>query len=177
MKKLLLFLLIGVSVLLLVMHNQWRQRQTIGSQEPRHKMPRIIEGLNTQTWVSKESFRRTPLKMSDTDTKYFTATVKTFPNTSISMTRIPMSLTRRGAMDPNDLKIPEESQRPWYMTGGQLYPKNSVINTTTGRRNILIFPDELPGEDRIPGRAGLASLIHEKEKQPTLSVSSIFQTN
>ena len=62
-----------------------------------------------------------------------------------------MSLTRARALDPNNLQIPEESERPWYMKGGQLYPKNSVINTTTGIRSVKIFPDELPGEDRIPG--------------------------
>ena len=62
-----------------------------------------------------------------------------------------MSLTRDVAMDPNNLQIPEKSQRPWYMAGGQLCPENSVINTTTGVRNVEILPDELPGEDRIPG--------------------------
>ena len=54
-----------------------------------------------------------------------------------------MSLNRSSAMDPNDLKIPTEIQRPWYMKGGLLV------------RNIQIFPDELPGEDRIPGIADL----------------------
>ena len=62
-----------------------------------------------------------------------------------------MSLTRSQALDPDNLQIPEESARPWYMKGGQLYPKNSVINTTTGIRSVKIFPDELPGEDRILG--------------------------
>ena len=62
-----------------------------------------------------------------------------------------MSLTRSQALDPSNLQIPEESERPWYMKGGQLYPQNSVINTTTGMRSVKIFPDELPGEDRIPG--------------------------
>jgi hypothetical protein len=60
-----------------------------------------------------------------------------------------MSLTRAGVREPNILQIPEERQRPWYMAGGQVCPTNSVIDTTTGLRNVLIFPDELPGEDRI----------------------------
>ena len=62
-----------------------------------------------------------------------------------------MSLKRATAMDPRNLQIPKESQRPWYMIGGQLCPENSVINTTTWVRNVKIFPDEQPGEDRIPG--------------------------
>jgi hypothetical protein len=97
----------------------------MGSQEPRQKMTRIIKGLNNQNWVSREGFRRTALKVRDKDTKYSMSTLKTFPITPISMTRSPISLTRCSAMDPNDLKNPEESQ---MLAGWQLNP----INTTTG---------------------------------------------
>jgi hypothetical protein len=130
-----------VSGFFLVKHNHWRQSPTMGSKETTQKITRIIKGLNNQTRVSREGFRRTPLRISAKDTKYSTSTSRTFPTTSISMTHSPMSLARSSAMDPSDLKIPEESQRPWYMTGGQLYPKNSFINTTTWMRNIQIFPN------------------------------------
>jgi hypothetical protein len=149
----------------------------MGSQEPKQKMTRIIRGFNNQIWVHHEGFRRTPLKVRVTETKYSTSTPIVFPITS-TMPRSTLSLTRSSAMDPNDLKIPEESQRPWYMTGGQLYPKNIVINTTTGMRNIRIFPDELPGEDRIPGRAGLASFIKEDSRINPCSLHLLyFQIN
>ena len=124
----------------------------MGGQEQKQKLIRNIKNLNNQTLESREGINGSPLKTKVTKVRKIQySTEKTSPFLSASFTRGPMSLTRASAMDQSDLKIPQESKRPWYMAGGQLCPKNSVINTTTGSRNVKIFPDELPGEDRIPG--------------------------
>ena len=136
MKKLLLFLLIAVSGFLLAMH-KWKSNEAAESEEANEKPSNITV------------IRRSPLKMKTIDISVSTA--RTFYSLPPVARRIPMSLTRSEALDPDNLQIPEESARPWYMKGGQLYPKNSVINATIGIRSVKIFPDELPGEDRIPG--------------------------
>ena len=153
MKKLILFCLLAVGGLLLVMLNQWTQSSNMCDQEPKQKLIRNIKNPSNQTLESREGINRSPLKTKVTKVRKIQySTEKTFPFLSASFTRGPMSLTRASAMDQSDLQIPQESQRPWYMAGGQLCPKNSVINTTTGSRNVKIFADELPGEDRVPGK-------------------------
>ena len=137
------------SKLLLAMHNQWKSSPTAESEERNEKLIRIVENLNNQTVLIRDGLQGPTLKMRVIDIPI--STPKTFPTAHPPGRRIPMSLTRSRALDPNNLQIPEERERPWYMKGGQLYPKNSVINTTTGIRSVKIFPDELPGEDRIPG--------------------------
>ena len=147
MKKLLLLCLLAVGGLLLVMHNQWTQSSNMGDQEPKQKLNRIIKSLKNQTL---KGINRSHLTTKVANIQH--STERTFPFLSPpSKTRGPMSLTRASVMDPNNLQIPEESMRPWYMAGGYLCPENSVLNTSTGVKNVKIFPDELPGEDRIPG--------------------------
>ena len=149
MKKLLLFCLLAVGGLLLVIHNQWAQSSDMGGQEQKQKLFRIIKNVYNQSLESREGLNGSSLKTKVTNIQF--STERTFPFLLPSLKRGPMSLKRATAMDPRNLQIPKESRRPWYMAGGQLCPENSLINTTTGVRNVKIFPDELPGEDRIPG--------------------------
>jgi len=178
MKKLLLFLMIAVSGLLLAMHNQWKSNPTAESEERNEKLIRIVENLNNQTVLIRDGLLGPTLKMRVRDIPF--STPKTFLTTSPPARRIPMSLTRSRALDPNNLQIPEESERPWYMKGGQLYPKNSVINTTTGIRSVKIFPDELPGEDRIPDQLMYlppAGTLPDNQEDPNVPLKKILLWN
>ena len=52
-------------------------------------------------------------------------------------------------MEPDDLSIPNERARPWYMMQGEMLPRYLSNNTATASK---IFPEQLPGHDRIPGK-------------------------
>jgi len=53
-----------------------------------------------------------------------------------------------GDLDPTDLRVPEVAERPWYMKDGQLRPKPHTGDGS--ERKAELYPDELPGHDRIP---------------------------
>lgn len=54
-------------------------------------------------------------------------------------------------LDPSDKVIPPPEQRAWYMNGGELLPKRlTETDPSTGHRIAQVWPEELPGHDRIP---------------------------
>ena len=53
-----------------------------------------------------------------------------------------------GDLDPSDLRVPEPAERPWYMQNGLLRPK--PVEGDGADRKAEVYPDELPGHDRIP---------------------------
>jgi len=181
MKKLLLFFLIAASGLLLAMHNQWKSSPTADSRmglEPSGKLIRIINNLNNQTIMIREGLRGAPLKMRVIDIPF--STPRPVQISSTPRRRLPMSLSRSSALDPNYLQIPADSERPWYMKGGQLYPKNSVINTTSGMRSVKIFPNELPGEDRIPDQLMYlppVGTLPDNQEDPNVPLKKILLWN
>ena len=71
-----------------------------------------------------------------------------------------MSLDRVRPLDHNDLTIPGETDRPWYMLAGQLLPKYLTNRTT----DIKIFPEDLPQHDRIPGKKKRIFIIYRQFK-------------
>ena len=66
-----------------------------------------------------------------------------------------MSLDRVRPLDHNDMIIPGETDRPWYMLNGQMVPKY-LKNLTT---DIKIFPEDLPHHDRIPGNEKMIFIV------------------
>jgi len=54
-------------------------------------------------------------------------------------------LDRVSPLEPDDLSIPNERARPWYMMPGEMLPRY-LSNHTASK----IFPEQLPGHDRIP---------------------------
>ena len=41
---------------------------------------------------------------------------------------------------------------PWYMEGGLMRPRHSEATRNKKERNLALFPDEAPGEDRIASK-------------------------
>ena len=146
MKKLLLLLLLTGSGLLLVMNFPWNEKELSDKQEsPDEKVIKTQKQILTVIEIPRST------SLPYTVTNRATSADKTVSSSLTTIRRPALALSRTRLLPPNDLQIPSVNQRPWYMSGGKLWPKDSVINSTTGVRSIRIFPDELPQEDRIPG--------------------------
>ncbi len=52
-------------------------------------------------------------------------------------------------LSPDDKRVPEGAERPWYMKEGELKPGNCPLDPDTGRRRAVLLPEEAPGQDRI----------------------------
>jgi len=145
MKKLLLLLLLTGSGLLLVMNFPWNEKELSDKQEsPDEKVIKTQKQILTVIEIPRST------SLPYTVTNSATSADKTVSSSLTTIRRPALALSRTRLLPPNDLQIPSVNQRPWYMSGGKLWPKDSVINSTTGVRSIRIFPDELPQEDRIP---------------------------
>lgn len=53
-------------------------------------------------------------------------------------------------LDPSDMTIPSVKERPWYMPGGELVPKQCPVDPVTGQRDTVLLPEDQVGSDRIP---------------------------
>ena len=51
--------------------------------------------------------------------------------------------------DREDLPLPEEEGRPWYLSGGTRWPLPAAKSRKSGRRIAALWPHEDPGSDRI----------------------------
>jgi len=74
-----------------------------------------------------------------------------------------VSLDRVRPLDPKDMSIPDESERPWYMLAGQMVPNNTA--------DIKIFPEDLPRHDRIPEQ--LMYLPHSENSNRNIQESDV----
>jgi len=76
--------------------------------------------------------------------------------------RPPLALDRLAPLDPEDIHIPSNEEKPWYMVDGELMPKkhikgrNHYLAELDPKKNIRdsalppVWPEEAPKEDRIP---------------------------
>ena len=145
LKKVLLYLLISVSGLLLGIN--------IHSKYLTSSSKHSLSTHSNESFTRRETHKEQSKEAHEAITSTLPAVREEMHYHPVSqyVETVPMCLNRTTRMDPAELDIPSESDRPWYMEGGQLCPRNSVINKTTGLRNIQLFPEELPGQDRIPG--------------------------
>eukprot|EP00095_Tigriopus_kingsejongensis_P005108 maker-scaffold161_size295871-snap-gene-1.38 protein:Tk05108 transcript:maker-scaffold161_size295871-snap-gene-1.38-mRNA-1 annotation:"glycoprotein 3-alpha-l-fucosyltransferase a" len=52
-------------------------------------------------------------------------------------------------LDPSDVRLPEISERPWFMPGGKLQPQACPIDPVTKQRQAELLPEDAPKSDRI----------------------------
>ena len=71
-----------------------------------------------------------------------------------------MSLDRVSPLQEDDLSVPEERARPWYMQAGQMVPRYQNNHTA-----VKILPQDLPSHDRIPGNSYIRDRIHNLDFQ------------
>jgi len=175
LKKLFLYLFLSGSGLLLVMNLQQKLFPTMDKQELENN--KKLNYSNNRRLAVKEKLQQTP-QTSTREASNSTYKPLTLPFSSTK--RGPMALNRLFKMNPTYLDIPIDINKPWYMIGGQLCPKNSVINTTAGTRNIQIFPEEVPGEDRIPDQLMYlppAGTLPENQEEPSAPLKKILLWN